>query len=189
MPARPGTCRTAQIAIRMDDIPRLNSCHHRGVVDRRPLGRSRPAGLLCRGCESRVDHEVGIAADRRIVRFVQPTVADGGPATRRTALPQRTRRKSAVTPKVDVCRLGTMRKLATPETSFRSAAVMAALRTADLSCAERAPFGRAPAARAEPVGGAPRYPRKVGKSALCPRCSSHPPEQVSHDSITRFERD
>ena len=42
----------------------------------------------------------------------------------------RTTRKSVVTPKVGFCRLGTMRKLATPETSFRSVAVMAALRTA-----------------------------------------------------------
>ena len=57
--------------------------------------------------------------------------------------PDRTRRESAVTPKVGFCRLGTMRKHATPETSFRSAAVMAALRTAGLSCADLAHPGRA----------------------------------------------
>jgi hypothetical protein len=34
------------------------------------------------------------------------------------------------------CILGTMRKLAAPKTSLRSAAVMAAVRTADLSCAD-----------------------------------------------------
>jgi hypothetical protein len=51
-------------------------------------------------------------------------------------LPRWTRRECAPTPNAAFCSLGTIRKLAAPKTSLRSAAVMAALRTADLSCAE-----------------------------------------------------
>jgi hypothetical protein len=48
---------------------------------------------------------------------------------------QRTRRERATAPK-GFCRLGTMRKLASHEASFRSPAVIATLRAAHLSCAE-----------------------------------------------------
>jgi len=52
-------------------------------------------------------------------------------------LPQRTRRECAPTPNAGFCSLGTMRKLAAPKASLRSATVMAALRSADPSRAER----------------------------------------------------
>jgi hypothetical protein len=49
-----------------------------------------------------------------------------------------TRRECAPVAKGSFCNIGTMRKLAVLETSFRSAAVTTPRRTADLSCAEGA---------------------------------------------------
>jgi hypothetical protein len=62
------------------------------------------------------------------------------------------------------CSLGTLRKLAAPKTSLCSAAVTAALRTADLSCAVcRAPRprGAAPGVAYADTGGALRKPMRV----------------------------
>jgi hypothetical protein len=53
------------------------------------------------------------------------------------SLPGWTRRECAPTPKAGFCSLGTMRKLAAPKASRHSATVMAALRSADPSRAER----------------------------------------------------
>jgi hypothetical protein len=55
------------------------------------------------------------------------------PARSPISLPVRRRRECARTPNAHFCSLGTMRKLVMPKTSLRSAALMAALRTADLS--------------------------------------------------------
>jgi hypothetical protein len=59
-------------------------------------------------------------------------------AAARSRLPLRTRRECAPTPNAGFCSLGTMRKLAAPTASLRSASVMPAVRTADLSCADSA---------------------------------------------------
>jgi hypothetical protein len=66
--------------------------------------------------------------------------------------PYGARRECAPTPNAGFCSLGTMRKLAAPKTSLRSAAVMATLRTADLSCADwrRASTSRWDTKRAPP---------------------------------------
>jgi hypothetical protein len=66
--------------------------------------------------------------------------------------PYGARRERAPTPNTGFCSLGTMRKLAAPKTSLRSAAVMATLRTADLSCADwrRASTSRWDTKRAPP---------------------------------------
>jgi hypothetical protein len=68
-----------------------------------------------------------------------PLHVDGRQPVRRAIWhPQWARRESAPTPKAGLCRLGTMRKLATQKISFHSAAIIASRRTAHLSWAESA---------------------------------------------------
>jgi len=80
-----------------------------------------------------------------------------------------TRCRSAPTPKARFCSLGTIRKLTTHKTSFRSAAVIAALRTLHPRCAARATQRPTPFADSwlavEPR--CARFPRKGNHLRAC----------------------
>jgi len=77
----------------------------------------------------------GLIRDDPQAHLALARVGEQPPSSTPTSLPVRTRRECAPTPNAGFCSLGAMRKLAAPKTSLRSAAVMATLRTADLSCA------------------------------------------------------
>ena len=64
---------------------------------------------------------------RRDLQALRATarVAEQPPASTSVSLPERTRRECAPTPNAGFCNSGTLRKLAVPKTSFRSAAVIA----------------------------------------------------------------
>ena len=87
-------------------------------------------------------------------------------------LPERMRRGSAPTSNAGLCSLRMMRKLATQKTSFHSAAVITALRTAHPSCAETATRLPGLKSRPAPELRAPCWPRKGRPLQSTCRCSS-----------------
>jgi hypothetical protein len=80
----------------------------------------------------------------------------------RSRVSRRTRRECALTPNAGSCSPGTMRKMAAPKTPFRSAAITAALRTPDLSCADLEHAGPRRPARSWRHGATPPKPREGG---------------------------
>ena len=76
VPVEPRNSRSAWTIFRVEEL-----CHHCGASTVGPPGDIGRRACFAAVARVSVDHEVEIAADRRIVRFVQPTAADGGPAT------------------------------------------------------------------------------------------------------------
>ena len=76
VPVEPRNSRSAWTIFRVEEL-----CHHCGASTVGPPGDIGRRACFAAVARVSVDHEVEIAADRRIVRFGQPTAADGGPAT------------------------------------------------------------------------------------------------------------
>jgi hypothetical protein len=132
----------------------LSSALSRGCRSARSLRFGMNSGGTRRGLRGR-EGTCRSADSRRAAstRALPLSCIEQTPARALRSLPGWTRRESAPSPKEGVRPVGTMRKLATQKTSFRSAAVITTLGTAHLSCAvSKAGCRRRPGAAGPPRG-------------------------------------